>query len=84
MIGHFDKKMPTPDITFLIEGDYLTKRGIVNKEIFHYNNSNQKRIHFNLERVINAYDMNSVIIKNKLGALNETVDLLIEYIQSVL
>lgn len=65
VIGYFDKDMPMPDITFLVKGDFLRKRGIVTREIFHYVNSKQRELYDILYSVISQYHTNKIVLHNR-------------------
>lgn len=67
VIGHFDKDMPMPDITFLIKGNFLCDRGIVTKEIFHYVDSKQREILNILGVVVSQYATKKVEVQNRRG-----------------
>lgn len=73
VIGHFDKGMPIPDITYLIDGHHLAKRGIVKRELFHYMGAKSQALHSILHWVIDSFTQQYMNIKNKDGHLDDIV-----------
>jgi thymidylate kinase len=73
IIGHFDSKMPKPDVVYLIDGDHLLKRGIVYHEKFHYSGSNSRLMHNMLYKVISLNTHQFVVLKNKENHLDDLV-----------
>jgi thymidylate kinase len=66
IIGYFDKSMPIPDMTYLIDGDYLKYRK-ENPQRYHYDSANAYKL-FNIFReVINMNTTNYSILKNEYG-----------------
>lgn len=80
VIGYFDKDLPMPDITFLIKGDHLQKRGIISSEIFHFKGRQNRQMAEMLRNVINQYSTRLVTIKNETGNLDAAVLMVIEAI----
>lgn len=70
VIGYFDKKMPVPDVTYIINGNHLVKRGIIGRERFHYHGSKADQLTNLLRTVATHYTTNCVIINNGNGYLN--------------
>lgn len=77
VIGYFDKDMPTPHAVYLIEGDHLAKRGIVNRERFHYNGSKSHQLHNMLYKVIRTYTDHYALLKNKNGKVDQVVNYIV-------
>ena len=74
ILGYFDKTMPMPDMIYLIEGAHLMKRGIVNKEVFHYVGEKSNKMSNMLHKVIASFTQSVIIIKNKNGYLDTSVN----------
>lgn len=68
VIGYFNKDMPMPDLTFLVKGDFLRDRGIVNKEIFHYVEGKQRALHDMFRMVIGQYETLFLELRNRRGS----------------
>lgn len=84
VIGHFDKEMPMPTMTYLIDGDHLLKRGIVNREIFHHTGSIAKQLKSKLFNVINYYTKDFLLLKNAEGHVNEITNFIFYDIVSMI
>lgn len=76
VIGYFDKDMPIPDMIYLIEGEHLSKRGILRREVFHYHGAKSKQMHVKLHSVIKSYTSQYSVLKNK----NNHVDDVVSYV----
>ncbi len=72
VIGHFDSKMPTPDIVYLIDGDHLLKRGTASEK-FHYSGTNSRKMHNMIYKVISLCTKKFIILKNKEDRLDDLV-----------
>jgi thymidylate kinase len=81
VIGYFDKHMPVPDITYVIKGDHLIKRGIVHHERFHYYGDKAARLTNLLWIVANHYTQNCIVVSNNLVYLDISVNVIIEDIR---
>lgn len=78
VIGHFDKKMPIPDVVYLIDGSHLDKRNRSVKEIFHYlSDTDTQMIKTKLTKVIRYYTNDFVIMKNVTNHLDQIVNCII-------
>lgn len=73
VIGYFDKSMPAPSMTYLIDGDHLLKRGIVSREIFHYTGAHARGMKHKLHSVIRNYTRRFRVLRNQIGQLDEVV-----------
>lgn len=65
VIGYFDKDMPMPDISFLVKGDFLRDRSILNKEIFHYVDGRQRELHDLFRTIIGQYQTIQIELRNR-------------------
>ncbi len=81
VIGYFDKHMPIPDATYIINGNHLAKRGIVPRERFHFFGDKAKRLTNLLYIVANYYTDKCLVIDNIHNNLNVTVRTIINDIQ---
>jgi dTMP kinase len=74
VIGHFDRNMPIPDITYIIDGNHLVKRGVVGREIFHYIGKKATRLTNMLKLVANCHNTAAIVIKNEDGKINNLIE----------
>lgn len=74
IIGYFDKGMPLPTMTYLIDGDHLLKRGDQNRERFHCTGHKAKHIKDKLYHVIKHNTTQYSVLKNHTGKLDEIVN----------
>ncbi len=79
IIGYFDKDMPIPDVVYLIDGDHIQKRGIV--EIFHHTGNKSNNIKNMIYRVINNYFTRFLVIKNEDKKMNKAVNSIVNDIK---
>ncbi len=82
VIGHFDKKMPIPDITYVIDGCHLRKRMGSGQEIFHYNDVRAKQLFDTLLAVVKFQNLPYVVVSNKDGEIENTATLISKDIES--
>ena len=82
IIGYFDKKMPNPDITYIIDGDHLVKReGIVPREKFHYYGLRSMQMFSTLVRVVSLCVNKFMVLKNRLDKCDELVNFIVNDIE---
>lgn len=81
VIGYFDKCMPVPDVTYIIDGNHLIKRGIVHREKFHYIGDKARRLTNLLRIVANHYTENCVVVDNTHGYLSIAADFIVKDIR---
>lgn len=85
VIGYFDKDMPSPDITFLIDGNHLHLRN-ENKQRYHYDNYKANMLFNIFKKIIMTAEQSpsNIIIKNEYGYINETVKFMFNKIINLL
>jgi dTMP kinase len=74
IIGYFDKDMPLPDMIYLIEGDHIHRRGILNREIFHHSGNKAWKLKNMIYNVIHNYTTCFTVLKNYDGRMMEVVN----------
>lgn len=76
IIGYFDKEMPMPNMTYLINGDFLKLR---NEEAqrYHYDSNKNHKIFDIFREVISLNTKNYTILKNEYGKANMTATYII-------
>jgi dTMP kinase len=82
VIGHFDKKMPTPDITYVIDGRHLYKRAGSGKEIFHYGDARANQLFDALLAVVAFRNLPYVVVSNKDGEIGNITTFISQDIES--
>jgi len=80
IIGYFDKTMPVPDVVYLIEGDHIAKRGIL--EIFHHVGSESQKLKNMIYKVISNYSTRFAVVSNHTGRMDDAVSFITENIES--
>ncbi len=72
VLGHFDREMPTPDITYLIAGDYLHLRQEY-KQRFHHDRAKALKLFDLFKKIVPRCSERHVVVCNELGRLSETI-----------
>lgn len=72
IIGYFDRDMPVPDITYLINGNHLDQRREVSQR-YHYSPKTNHRLFEIFKKVIDLNVTHFEILKNEYGKLDTVV-----------
>ncbi len=72
VVGHFDKHMPRANVVYIIRGDHLAKRDEVAQR-FHYEEEKARLLADMIERVVDKYTGEYMIIHNVEGKMSEAV-----------
>lgn len=81
VIGYFDKRMPTPDMTYLISGNHLHLRREV-KQRFHYDDTHANKLFNIFKKIIMFRTKKYMIIRNEYGKVDELVQFMVNDIIS--
>ena len=73
IIGYFDKKMPLPTMTYVIDGNFLQQRHNLNEERFHYSGYKSKQIFNIIMNVVKMKTKKYTILSNHDQHLNHIV-----------
>jgi len=76
IIGYFDKKMPVPDVIYIIDGDHLSKRNSI-VEIFHHNGTKARQLRDMIYKVVRNYTTRFALLRNKNNLMNNVVSYII-------
>jgi dTMP kinase len=80
ILKYFDKDMPTPNLTVLVNGNFLHLRN-EKKQMYHFDDNQKKEKIYNIYRNILSLDFSQYIaINNTLHNFESTINTIINYI----
>ena len=83
LLNYFDKHTHIPNLTFLIDGDFLHLRDDVSQR-YHYNSNTSNQIFNIFNKILNCSNQEYIIVSNKVNDINYASDTIIYNIQKLL